>query len=396
MYNYAIVVRVIRAEDDDLLLVEWGSGGIDVLEHPEDLSPCQGDAVLVDQNNQVSTIINPVGAERGNSVGVVKKVLGDRAVVDSGGRLSIYDIASGVSVDVDNTVEISDTGVIRDCIDKSPIQRDFQISEETDIEEYIDGLKYSSEELSVDFEDFGGMWDELEHVQKRVDLMLNNRDELEQIGTEPNLGALFHGKPGTGKTFFARILASESNADFYRIRGPEIVTKWVGDTEEILRALFEDAKENEPSIIFFDEIDSLGRERESGPNQQFGNRVVAQLLSLMDGIDQQSEGLLVIGSTNRIDDIDNALLRPGRLDWKVEFQMPDYQGRVEIFDSLREEYHVADSVDATEIASMTNGWNGAELESLLDEAGMVSVDADREEITMTDLRISYERRANQS
>lgn len=353
MYNYAIVARVIRDEDGDLLLVEWGGGGIDVLEYPEDLSPSSGDAVLVNRNDEVTAIINPVGADRGNSVGVVKKNLGDRAVVDSGGRLSIYDIASGVSVEVDNTVEISDRGVIRECIDSSPIQRDFQLSEETDIEEYIEGLKYSSEELSVGFEDFGGMWEELEHVRKRVDLMLNNREELEQIGTEPNLGALFHGEPGTGKTFFARILASETNADFYRIRGPEIVTKWVGDTEEILRALFEDAKENEPSIIFFDEIDSLGRERESGPNKQFGNRVVAQLLSLMDGIDQQSEGLLVIGSTNRINDIDEALLRPGRLDWKVEFKTPGYQGRIEIFNSLREEYHVADSVDATEIASMT-------------------------------------------
>ncbi|WP_256289513.1 ATP-binding protein [Halobellus inordinatus] len=393
--RYAIVARVVSDGEVDLLLVEWGTGGIDVLECPDDLSPDSGNAILVNRHNEVEAIIDPVGGDRGNTIGVVKKVLDERAVVDVGGRLSVYDIGDGVTVKEDNTVEISDRAIIEDCINPSPIQRDSLIPEKTDINEYVDDLRFSSEELTVGFEDFGGMWEQLEHVQKRVDLMLNSRDKLEQVGTEPKLGALFYGKPGTGKTFFAKILASESNANFYRIRGPEIVTKWVGDTEEILRALFQDAKNNEPSILFFDEIDSLGSKRGDGPNQQFGNRVVAQLLSLMDGVDKASEGLLVIGSTNRVDDIDEALLRPGRLDWKVKFEIPDSQGRAEIFNSLRQEYEVADSVDAGEIASMTEGWNGADLESLLNEAGIISVNAGREQITMTDLIISYERRADQ-
>ena len=192
-------------------------------------------------------------------------------------------------------------------------------------------------------------------------------------------------------------MASESDADFYRIHGPEIVTKWIGDTEEILRELFNHARRNEPAILFFDEIDSLGSERGDAPNQQFGNRIVAQLLSLMDGIDEESEGLMIIGSTNRIEDIDQALLRSGRLDWKVKFELPDYQGRVEIFESLRKQgYDVADTVDAEEIASLTDGWTGAQLSSLLDEAVIVAVNSGREQITMTDLKISYERTNNQS
>jgi transitional endoplasmic reticulum ATPase len=170
----------------------------------------------------------------------------------------------------------------------------------------------------------------------------------------------------------------------------------VGETEEILRALFRDASDHEPSIIFFDEIDSLGGERGSGQNQQFGNRVVAQLLALMDGVDQENDGLLIIGSTNRIEDMDDALLRPGRLDWKVSFEKPELEGRVEIFDALRTRYTVAEEVSSEQIAALTEGWSGADLEALLDEASIVCVDDDRDEITMMDLMISHERVSRQS
>ncbi|EMA10270.1 adenosinetriphosphatase [Haloarcula marismortui ATCC 33800] len=208
------------------------------------------------------------------------------------------------------------------------------------------------------------------------------------------MGAIFYGEPGTGKTHFARILAAETDATFYRIRGPEIVTKWVGETEEIIRGLFEDAADNSPSIMFFDELDSLGSERGGGANQQFGNRVVAQLLSLMDGFDQSDEGILVIASTNRLDDIDDALLRSGRFDWKIKFPLPDYEGRVEIFDSLINNYEVSQDVDSQQIARITEGWSGAEIDGLLDEAGLIAVDKNRRdsnEIRLVDILESYER-----
>ncbi|WP_083898786.1 ATP-binding protein [Natronococcus jeotgali] len=394
--EYATVARTISVEGHDYLLIEWGQGGIDILLHPNDLSPETGDAILVD-SREVVEVIDPIGVDRGNSIGIVRKELDERAVVEQGGRLAVYVVADDVSVESGNTVEISSTGIIRDVVKKTAIKHESRHPASTDIEDYIHNLKFSSDELDIGFEDFGGMSEQLKHVQKRVELLLTQRGELEQIGTQPKLGALFHGEPGTGKTHFAKILASESDADFYRIRGPEIVTKWIGDTEEILRELFNHARRNEPAILFFDEIDSLGSERGDGPNQQFGNRIVAQLLSLMDGVDQQSEGLLVIGSTNRIEGIDEALLRPGRLDWKVEFEIPGFQDRVEIFESLRDQgYDVNDTVDTEEIASLTDGWTGAQLRSLLDEAGVVSVAAGRNQITMTDLKISYERRSAQS
>jgi len=369
---------------------------MDVLEHPGTLSPDPGDAILVD-GSEVIAVIDPIGANRGNSIGIVKKEMGDRAVVEQSGRLVVYEIEEGISVKDGNTVEISNAGIIQEVIETTAIQRESRHPASTDIEEYIDKLKFPSEDLDVGFEHFGGMSDHLRYVQKRVELLLNQREEIERMGRQPTLGALFHGKPGTGKTHFAKIVASESDADFYRIRGPEIVSKWVGDTEEILRELFDDARKNKPAILFFDELDSLGSERGEGPNQQFGNRIVAQLLSLMDGIDQEQEGLLIIGSTNRIEDIDQALLRSGRLDWKIEFDLPDHQDRVEIFESLRRQgYDVADSVDPEEIASLTDGWTGAQLSSLLDEAVIVAHSSGRDQITMTDLKISYERRSNQS
>lgn len=394
--DYATVARTISAGGDDFLLIEWGNGSKDVLECPSTLSPNPGDALLVDGSGGI-TVIDPIGANRGNSVGIIKKEVGDRVLVEQGGRLVVYEVDDDISVEIGNTVEISNAGIIREVIEKTAIQRESRHPASTDIEDYIDDLKFPSEDLEVGFEHFGGMSDHLRYVQKRVDLLLNQREEIERIGRQPTLGALFHGKPGTGKTHFAKIVASESDADFYRIRGPEIVSKWIGDTEEILRELFDDARRNEPAILFFDELDSLGSERGQGPNQQFGNRIVAQLLSLMDGIDQEQEGLLIIGSTNRIEDIDQALLRSGRLDWKIKFEVPDHQDRVEIFESLRQQgYDVADSVDSAEIASLTDEWTGAQLRSLLDEAVIVAVSSGREQITTTDLKISYERRSSQS
>lgn len=394
--KYATVSRTISAQGEDFLLIEWGNGSIDVLEYPSTLSPDSGDAILVD-GREVIGVIDPIGANRGNSIGIVKQEIGDRVVVEQGGRLAVYEVGDDVSVDPGYTVEISNAGIVREVIETTAIQRESRHPASTDIGEYIDDLRFPSDELEVGFEHFGGMSDHLRYVQKRVDLLLNRREEIERMGRQPTLGALFYGEPGTGKTHFAKILASESDADFYRIRGPEIVSKWVGDTEEILRELFKDASDNAPAILFFDELDSLGSERGDGPNQQFGNRIVAQLLSLMDGIDQEQDGLLIIGSTNRIEDIDQALLRSGRLDWKIEFEIPDYQGRVEIFESLRQQgYDVAESVDPEEIASLTDGWTGAQLSSLLDEAVIVALSSGREQITTTDLKISYERRNSQS
>ena len=396
MPTYATIQRIIEYNESNLVIVEWGNGGTGVLDYPDNLKLKAGQAVLVDRGDEITARLKPIGDDRGNAIGVVDQLLGDRAIVKIGGRYTIYEISDGISVDRGNTVEISRRGIIKQVVDRESLIDDSSNPSETDIEDYVNSLKYPSSELDVGYEDFGGMSDRLWDLRRRVDILLNSRKKMEDIGVKPRLGAVFYGTSGTGKTHFARILASESDATFYNIRGPEIITKWIGDTEEILRELFKDARTNEPSILFFDEIDSLGSERSSGPNQQFSNRIVAQLLSLIDGIEQNSERLMIIGSTNRIKDMDDALLRSGRLNWKVEFEKPNREARVEIFNALKKGYSISNSIDPERVADITKGWTGAELESLLDEAGIASINSGRKKITMTDLRISHEKMDGQA
>jgi transitional endoplasmic reticulum ATPase len=283
---------------------------------------------------------------------------------------------------------------ITDIVQSEPLRALPAAHSDTESSEFIGRLRKESDEIGLTYNDFGGGSVRLDQFKQRINLFLNQPEELEEIGTDIQMGAIFYGEPGTGKTHFARILAAETDATFYRIRGPEIVTKWVGETEEIIRGLFEDAADNQPSILFFDELDSLGSERGDGPNQQFGNRVVAQLLSLMDGFDQSEEGILVIASTNRLEDIDDALLRSGRFDWKIKFPLPDYEDRVEIADSLMNRYEVSYRVSPEQIAEMTDGWSGAEIDGLLDEAGLIAVGKEREsnnQIRLTDILESRQR-----
>jgi len=396
MFRYATVTKIASVEDEKHLVAERGTGGVIVTEYPDDRSPQVGDGIFLNRGDEFVEIADPGGIGRGNSLGVVETTVGDRVILNTGVNLITVGNPRDIEVKNGYTVEFTNAGTIREVVDESPLRAISSSGPETDISDFVVELRVSSGDLDVGFDDYGGMTSELYDVQQRMDVLLNKREELQKVSDEVRLGAVFHGPPGTGKTHFARILAAESDATFYRIRGPEIVTQWVGETEEILRALFKDANQHEPSIIFFDEVDSLGGERGSGQNQQFGNRVVAQLLALMDGVDQENDGLLVIGSTNRIEDLDDALLRPGRLDWKVSFKKPDQEARIEIFDALRTKYSVAEEVSSERIAVVTDGWSGADLEALLDEASIVCVDDGRDEIMMMDLMISHERVSRQS
>lgn len=182
--DYATVARTLSVDGEDFLLIEWGNEGIDVLDHPDDISPELGDAVLVDRN-EVIGVIDPIGADRGNSVGIVKKVHNGRAVVEQGSRLTAYEVDEGVSVESANTVEISGAGVIQEVIETTAIEPESHHPASTDIDEYIQDLKFPAEDLDVGFEHFGGMSDHLGYVQNRVDLLLNQREEVKRIGRQP-------------------------------------------------------------------------------------------------------------------------------------------------------------------------------------------------------------------
>ncbi|MEM2802453.1 MAG: CDC48 family AAA ATPase [Archaeoglobaceae archaeon] len=180
----------------------------------------------------------------------------------------------------------------------------------------------------VTYEDIGGLKDELQKVREIIELPLKYPELFKRLGIEPPKGVLLHGPPGTGKTLIAKAVANEIGASFFTINGPEIMSKFYGESEQRLREIFEEAKQNAPSIIFIDEIDSIAPKREDVTGE-VERRVVAQLLTLMDGLEERGQ-VIVIGATNRIDAVDPALRRPGRFDREIEIGVPDREGRFEI------------------------------------------------------------------
>ena len=223
----------------------------------------------------------------------------------------------------------------------------------------------------VSYEDIGGLKNEVQKVREMIELPLRHPEIFDRIGIEAPKGVLLHGPPGTGKTLLAKAVANETNANFYSISGPEIMSKFYGESEERLREVFKEAEENAPSIIFIDEIDSIAPKREevSGDVEK---RVVSQLLTLMDGI--QSRGkLVVIGATNRPNAIDPALRRPGRFDREIDIGIPDEQGRLDILLIHTRGMPLTEDVSLESIAKVTHGFVGADLEALSKEAAMRSL-----------------------
>jgi len=220
----------------------------------------------------------------------------------------------------------------------------------------------------VTYEDIGGLDREISRVREMIELPLKHPELFERLGVEAPKGVLLHGPPGTGKTLLAKAVANETNANFYHIGGPEIMSKFYGESEERLREIFMEAEENAPSIIFIDEIDSIAPKREevSGDVEK---RIVSQLLTIMDGLESRGQ-LVVIGATNRPNAIDPALRRPGRFDREIEIGLPDRNGRLQVLHIHTRGMPLAEDVDLENIASRTHGFVGADLEALAKEAAM--------------------------
>ncbi|WP_407393863.1 CDC48 family AAA ATPase [Methanobrevibacter sp.] len=222
--------------------------------------------------------------------------------------------------------------------------------------------------VDVSYEDIGGLKEEVKKVREMIEIPLKRPELFEKLGIAPPKGVLMHGPPGTGKTLLAKAVASESDAHFIAINGPEIMSKYVGGSEENLREYFEEAEENSPSIIFIDELDAIAPKREE-TNGEVERRTVAQLLTLMDGLKSRGQ-VVVIGATNRPDSLDPALRRPGRFDREIEIGVPDSEERKEVLEIHTRNMPLAEDVDLDKIANTTHGFVGADLESLCKEAAM--------------------------
>src|SRR5918998_2755956 len=220
----------------------------------------------------------------------------------------------------------------------------------------------------VTYEEIGGMKEQIKRLREIVELPMRHPEVFARLGIEPHSGILMYGSPGCGKTLIAKALASESEANFFIINGPEIMNKYYGETEARLRDIFKEARESAPSIIFIDEIDAIAPKRE----EAFGDvekRVVAQLLALMDGMSDRGN-VIVLGATNRPESIDPALRRPGRFDREIEIGVPNAQGRFEILGIHTRGMPLAQDTDLQELASELNGYTGADIKALCREAAM--------------------------
>jgi len=220
----------------------------------------------------------------------------------------------------------------------------------------------------ITYEDIGGLGPEIKKIREMIELPMKHPELFERLGVEAPKGVLLHGPPGTGKTLLARALASETNSHFQTLSGPEIMSKYYGESEERLREIFKEAEEEAPSIIFIDEIDSIAPKREEVTGE-VERRVVAQLLAVMDGLESRGK-VVVIGATNRPDALDQALRRPGRFDREIEIGVPNRASRLEVLQIHARGMPLAEDVDLGKLADITHGFVGADLAALAREAGM--------------------------
>ncbi len=241
---------------------------------------------------------------------------------------------------------------------------------------------------SVTYEDIGGLQEQIQRVREMIELPLRYPELFQKLGIDPPKGVLLYGPPGCGKTLLAKAVATEAEANFILINGPEIMNKYYGETEARLREIFKKAEEEAPSIIFIDELDAIAPKR-SEVTGEVEKRVVAQLLALMDGLESRGQ-VIVIGATNRPNALDPALRRPGRFDREIEIGIPDKKGRREILQIHTRGMPLADDVNLDRLAEMTRGYTGADLAALCREAAMKSIRRILPSIDFSEEKISPE------
>ncbi|MCS7386935.1 MAG: CDC48 family AAA ATPase [archaeon GB-1867-005] len=240
----------------------------------------------------------------------------------------------------------------------------------------------------VTYEDIGGLHEAIRKIREMVELPLKHPELFKRLGIDPPKGVLLYGPPGCGKTLLAKAVANETDAHFISINGPEIMSKFYGESEQRLREVFEEAKQHAPSIIFIDEIDAIAPKREEVTGE-VEKRVVAQLLALMDGLEARGD-VIVIGATNRPNALDPALRRPGRFDREIEIGVPDKQGRYEILQIHTRNMPLAEDVDLRKLAEITHGFVGADLAALCREAAMKALRRYLPQIDLQQERIPQE------
>ena len=379
--------RVVLVEDDSQTFhVRLNGGGIARVSSSAFVRLTAGDTVIISENGWHS-VPNELWFDE-LSVGIVRKLYSDGVLLETsiGMRFLKKKPRKKLGLEPGNTVEYDDHSGVTRVLSKSPVRvRDIGVDDDV-LSEYRVG---KDEDSDLTFDSFGGYEDVVARTKELIETQLNRKDELDAIGANPVKGVIFTGPPGTGKTHLARIVANVSKATFFLVSGPSIVSKWVGDSEETLRRLFDAAADEDRAIIFFDEIDSIAARRGSDSNGE-SKRVVAQLLTLLDGF-KASNNVVVIAATNRVEDIDEALLRPGRFDWEIQFDLPTPLDRYKILQVRAAKLATTGTLPLEELAELTEGWSGAMLTAIWTEAALLAAGDHRKAIADEDIAVAYER-----
>ena len=318
-------------------------------------------------------------------VGVVRLLLPGQVVIDISGRLRVLPEPLDVDLREGNTVKGYDSQGITEVISEDPVRYiDLPAVDSVTVEQFK-----ASPNGALSFDDFGGYPEIVDRAKELIEVPLEYHDALKKIGARPIKGVLFTGPPGTGKTMLAKIIAHRANAEFYEISGPEVLSKWYGQSEELIRKIFEDAAMQERAIVFFDEIDSLASQR-SEDSHEASRRIVGQLLSAMDGFTTDAN-VVVIATTNRPQDLDAALRRPGRFDWEINFTLPSLEDRREILQASASRLNTGEELPHSSIAEKTANWSPAELAAIWSEAAILAVTDSRDAISAEDYVGGYER-----
>tara|TARA_B100002003_G_C14072801_1_gene516134 strand:- start:186 stop:1292 length:1107 start_codon:yes stop_codon:yes gene_type:complete len=231
------------------------------------------------------------------------------------------------------------------------------------------------ESPSVEWDAVGGLEEVKQEIKEAVEWPLKHPGAFKRLGVSPPKGILLYGAPGTGKTLLAQAVATESEANFISVKGPELLSKWVGESEKAVREIFKKARQTAPTIIFFDELDSLAPKRSASEDNKVGERVVNQLLTEMDGLEGLQD-IVIIGATNRPDMVDTALLRPGRFDRIILTPVPDKKTRKAVFDVHLKGMPLDDEVSSDALSQKTEGFVGADIEAICREAAIMAMRTD--------------------
>lgn len=378
--------KVLTVSDDgDDLHVVFRNGSTGRVTLPDATDLAAGEIILLGERHW-ERVPAEVWADE-VIVAIIRKVFETELLIESSVGLTLVD-RMGIDVEVGNTVAYSHgRGVLR-LLSEAPVRiRDFDGDEDDAVAKF----RVAPTTGGPTFDSFGGYSQVVARARELIETQLNQKSFLDDIGARPIKGILFTGPPGTGKTLLAQIIAQESGAEFFAISGPAIVSKWLGDSESLLRRIFEAAEAADRAIIFFDEIDSLAEKRDEDAHDA-SKRLVAQLLTLMDGFDNRTaSNVIVIAATNRIEDIDGALLRPGRFDWQIDFGMPTAEDRLAILQASGARLKIHGSLPLEEVSVWSQGWSAAKLTSIWTEAALLAAKESRSAICDADFVEAYER-----